>query len=278
MWLDNSDVHTKFIFDLEFVGDIQGDVRNCRIWEIGCVCLSTGHPFNTIVSPMTTRSALTCSKNGVIPANVDEIDKRGVPIGEALRQWCTWIHECCGANKIASALLMSHNCFKSDLLVLMCEMGRLNLIFAGPVLFFDTLPFIRYALRSERRTSFSLKDLCTEPCSQTHRAVDDCFRLSSVLLRCPSQISGIATTFGSIPLIAIDGIGPRTCMDLYKNGYYCVRQLLELISRHHGSTSAIACTEYLHSVQTAARCGYPLFVCTTTTAHSVSAFCTRMGW
>ena len=36
MWLTNADVHqcTRFVFDVEFIGDITQDPLACKIWEI----------------------------------------------------------------------------------------------------------------------------------------------------------------------------------------------------------------------------------------------------
>ena len=51
MWLSNTDVHgcTRFVFDLEFIGDIDKD--ECYIWDVGCVCSDTGQTFSAVVMP-----------------------------------------------------------------------------------------------------------------------------------------------------------------------------------------------------------------------------------
>ena len=278
MWIDANDVHTKFIFDLEYVGDVAGDLRECRIWEIGCLCVSTGHTKSIVISPVAERDKLTRVQPGVLPADLDDIESKGVPLRDAIIQWSQWIASCCNHNNAQPALLMSHNCFKSDLLVLMCEMSKINTTFTTPVLFFDTLPFVRYALRAEKRTCFSLDSLSINGTPQHHRALDDCFRLSAVLLRCPVHPSGLAVPFGIVPLCAVDGIGSRTANVLEQNGYFCFRQLVELVSKHHGSTSDAAFTEYLSAVQKAIGGEGTLFVSLQATAKSMAKLRARLGW
>ena len=275
MWVDRPDILTKFVFDLEFVGDITKDIRDCRIWEIGCICIENGWSIRIVVNPLVSRQKLTNVEPNVVKPNVDDIDNAGISLMEAVIQWSNWIHQCCISTGGRPAMLMSHNCFKSGLLVILSEFGRIHATFTTPVIFFDTLPFIRFALRGERRTSFSLEDLTTGSTLPNHSAIMDCRRLWQVLMRCNVPISGLAVQYGTVPLTAITGIGVTTARVLESRGIYGVRQLIENVSLAQKSTDAAACLKHLHSMNTSA---VPMFASLDTISVSLADFCIRMGW
>ena len=64
MWMTNADVHqcTRFVFDVEFIGDITQDPLACKIWEIGCVCVDTGLTFSQTMIPNMHKEELSAAR------------------------------------------------------------------------------------------------------------------------------------------------------------------------------------------------------------------------
>lgn len=275
MWLENPDIHAVFCFDLEFLGDITADVHRCRIWEIGCVCMATGETYRCSVRPMMSHDQLWIYSDKAGPKKMDASAlEEAVPLPVAIELWSQWMRAQAAKIGRVSALLVSHNCFRSDLPVLSCEMGRVGSSFYVPTFFFDSLLLLRYALRGRGLQDFSLQGLSqsltrSSSAPQSHRALSDALRLASVLTATGVSLQGLVGQLGYIPLTALDGIGVSTCTALNKKGILSVRMLAELVLCMHGTMNELACHEFLASH------GLPRG---RATARSLSEFCSRMGW
>ena len=278
MWLYKADVHTRFIFDLEFVGDIAKDgPRGCRIWEIGCVCVDTGQAFRMALRPPVDNDILAKVAPGIKPISHAYLNKlQAVNQYDGFTQWTTWIRECCERTKKMSALLISHNCFKSDMPVIACEFGRYNMSFHQPTLFFDSLLFMRHVLRGKQVSDYSLQGIARAlniQRGQQHRALDDAYCLLVILQCSPMPLSGPCASYGFLPTLMLDGIGVSTNAFLETEcDIFCVRQLVDGVVASQGSTDQTACRTFLSSLPVSK---WPNIE---QTALSLSVVATRMAW
>lgn len=227
VWLSEDDIRDRtqdiFVFDLEWVGDVATSPSRCKIWEIGCYHYQTGDTFRIMIMPALTGDNFSIDHNGsnavppVTRAMIAE-DSFSCSLYSGITSWTAW-------TKTISdqPIMLSHNCFSSDLPVLRaecmrcgCEMERW--------LFMDTLSFCRYSMRG-RAQSFGIADLCTAlnivPEPHPHRALEDARMLANILAAIQQNnahpISGTATTLCSIPVQAITGIGNKTACELRTN-------------------------------------------------------------
>lgn len=251
MWLASADVHCVFCFDLEFFGDIANSIHECRIWEIGCVCMDTGDVFHVNVLPLLRHDmykAYTSKGEFTMVSHAFLKTANAVPLVQALHMWRSWMVGCAAKAGKQSCLLVSHNCFKSDAPVLQQEMGSVNAAFYMPTFFFDSLLFMRYAMRGKGISDYSLRSLSSQfgaTCNQAHRALSDALQLARLLSKTPIPISGVFCCADQLPLVVFDGIGVNSAVAMGKDGMLSVRQLLEDIVSQHGVVNELSCTEYL---------------------------------
>ena len=251
MWLASSDVHCVCCFDLEFFGDIANSIQECRIWEIGCVCMDTGDVFHVNVMPLLRHDmykAYTSNGEFTMVSHAFLKSANAVSLVHALHMWRRWMVDCATKAGKQSCLLVSHNCFKSDAPVLQQEMGSVNAAFYMPTFFFDSLLFMRYALRGKGITDFSLRALSSQfgaTCNQAHRALSDSLQLARLLSATPIPMTGIFCRADQLPLVVFDGIGVNSAVAMGKDGMVSVHQLLAEILSNHGVVNELSCTEYL---------------------------------
>ena len=277
MWLSAADVHTRFVFDLEFVGNIEKGPSNCRIWEIGCVCVETGAAFKVAMRPPISNEQLKLTAPGIPGITHADLDTMHAVCQHAgFMQWCQWLHNCCTQTGKKTALLISHNCFRSDMAVLSCEFGRYNIGFLQPTMFFDSLLFMRYGRRGKGVSDYSRSGLAVMKGirrGSQHRALDDAACLLKVLQSAVLPLSGPCAQHGFLPTLVLDSVGVSSYMALAAQcNIYCVRQMLDGVVAKHGTASDIACREYLLSLP------FSAWSDVDRTAHSLSQLAGRMAW
>ena len=224
MWQEANDIrgssHNVFVFDMEWIGDVKTP-KECKIWEIGCIHVNTGDGFRISVMPTLTGDNFSLDHNGsdavpaVTRASIAQ-DELATNLENAIRAWQAWVRV-----YTDSPIMISHNCFASDLPVLKFECWRCGCEMDN-WLFMDSLPFIRYRLRG-MCTNFRIIDLCEhlnlEIAPHPHRALEDADMLTQILqCLCKNTdapiISGFSTKMSDIPLQAISGVGHTTAKRL----------------------------------------------------------------
>ena len=276
MWLNAGDVQCLhgniFVFDLEWIGDISDNPQKCKIWDIGCVHVVSGATFSRCVLPNLTGDNLSEDHGGVdcvppVTRAMIQAEDHGT-LRTVVQQWCEWLQNTCQSDD--KCILVAHNCFRADALVLMHELYRCGAsVFMHNVFMMDSLLHMRYVLRDENTPSFSLHNLCNFMDSpaprEPHRAISDCIALSSLLSKCRTihnceYISGIAMPFGQVSLTVVSGIGV-SCAMRFSNAL-SINDLWELESflyAKHGSASLEACTNLLVEIMpdmSTQRCQY----------------------
>tara|TARA_B100001094_G_C17951745_1_gene680923 strand:- start:185 stop:790 length:606 start_codon:yes stop_codon:yes gene_type:complete len=144
-----------------------------------------------------------------------------VPLRQGMLSFVHWLFK---QGRGQPVILIAHNCFRADMLVLNYQMQMCGVQPCNRIWFMDSLQFARHRLRNAQ--SFSLADLCTlleyNGESGTHRAREDTEALLFVLRKCslPAAtvlISGLATEYGTISLSVVDGIGAGTAKRISKD-------------------------------------------------------------
>lgn len=261
MWLDDNDVrnlhHNLFVFDLEWIGDIANNPRGCKIWDIGCVHVGSGETFSHCVLPDLAGENLSEDNGGVdcVPPVTRSmiLETRHGTLRCAVKSWIEWIKRTRRTSK--PTILVAHNCFRADAIVLMHELNRCgSSALMGNVVFMDSLLHVRHALGNNPPPSFALHALCsalgvTEPLAP-HRAITDSVALSQVLNKCSelhncSYISGIAMPFGQVSLTVVSGIGVGlACRIERTQGVTDMWGMREYLYSKYGNMTIETCTEF----------------------------------
>ena len=159
--------------DFEFVGDLTKNPSECRIWNIGAV-KNDGTTFNVIMKVPTHMPTHT----GCVEITDDFLQKNNaIDFQDGFLHFCNWVGP--------HAVIITHNCFKSDKLVLEAECQRHN-ISIPQWYFYDSLIFFRTKIQCK---SYKLVDLYQHvlghPLKETHMALEDAKGLFEIIKKIP---------------------------------------------------------------------------------------------
>ena len=258
MWLTDNDVQlcAKFVFDLEFIGDIRNGCKSCHPWEIAVLCVETNQKFYCSILPQLSAEQINTAFTSTEGFSYDFLVKLNAQYpGRAYRMLACWITEMLALSKKSTALLISHNCFASDMKILNRHMVEYGACFTCPTLFFDSLLFCRYLFRGNKTGDFTLQNLfniCTNEekgsAPEAHRAFYDTEKLHAVLLPYYTSMSGIACFPGSISLTTISGIGTSTARSLCAMGIEDLQHIRHLCLQRYGVMSKDSCAQMLADI------------------------------
>lgn len=160
--------------DLEFVGDISGDAPSeCRIWNIGAV-KPNGDEFSVVMHVPThlgTHPGCVHVTGAFLKQN------NAVDFKTGFARFCEWVGP--------QAIIITHNCFKSDKPVLESECKR-HRIEMPCWYFFDSLLFLRSKLQlSSYRLGDIYEYVVGAGFKETHLAIDDARSLWKILQKIP---------------------------------------------------------------------------------------------
>lgn len=208
------------VFDLEFVGDIT-EPSECHLWEIGAVHIASNDSFHVIVDP--NMETIPDPEDGCFDLTQSYLDKNSVSLKLGLKMFISW------ANKYR--LLISHNCFKSDLGVLRGALAKSGL-HCPSWLFLDSLLILRRHLPSLK--NYKLGTVYSyfkqSEMENSHRALSDALMLKSVMLSMgPPRDIVFAYPLLLTPLQNIRGIGYACEVDLVRKGFRSTESLIEKI-------------------------------------------------
>ena len=248
-WLNYNDIHRShqlFAWDMEWIGSLPATPGKCRITEIACRDLSSGESFSIRVKPLapakwvnTNAMRPTCSH---IPGSV--------PLSTAIELLSNWLHRVLVPGRVA--VLISHNGFKNDSLVLRSECHRCGVRVSAPFLMMDSMLYFRHVLRG-RTSNFDIPSLCellnvSVDDVKLHTAEYDCIVLGQLLSAvqrlagAPGLISGLAIPPGKVSLTCIRGIGVSTACRFMDIG---ILDLWELSSAVCSLRGAMACGDFM---------------------------------
>ena len=254
MWLNENDVRlcAKFVFDLEFIGNIRSGCKDCHPWELAVLCVDTNQKFYCAILPQLSTKEIEEAFTSTKDFNCDFLAKLNAQCpGSAYRMLSAWISEMLTLSKKKTALMISHNCFASDMKILSQHMFKHGACFTCPTLFFDSLLFCRYVFRGSKTADFTLETLfetCTHKKTaniQDHRAVSDTEKLHAVLLPYYEVMSGIACFPGSISFTTIPGIGTSTARSLCALGIEDLQHMRHMCLKNYGVMSKDSCAQFL---------------------------------
>ena len=162
--------------DLEFVGDITKCTSACRIWNIGAV-KPDGSMFDAYINVDTNHK----THPGCVEVTEEYLAEHNAEsFASAFLKLVHWIGP--------QAVIISHNCFRSDKPVLESECLRHNVFLPAGWKFFDSLLFLRSQLSC---LSYRLADVYEtvtgKKFQQTHTALKDAQGLKEILDILPPQ-------------------------------------------------------------------------------------------
>lgn len=143
---------STFVFDLEYVG-VPNNLNRCYIWEIGVVHLTSGTQFSITMDPGIRPLP---PPMGVEFANVTEEFLRSKNAVEFAFGWNAFLRFVQSFSN-GPILLISHNNFKSDKLLMEIESKRRNVALPYDWYFLDSLLYCRKAI--PKQPSYTLHDL-----------------------------------------------------------------------------------------------------------------------
>jgi len=231
MWLSNTDVHgcTRFVFDLEFIGDIDKD--ECYIWDVGCVCSDTGQTFSAVVMPPVPPAHIDAAFDNGANVTHDRLLKLGAASEKnVIVSLFEWINGNILVTRRKAALMQSHACFRCDSVVFDAMLFRNQMSWPMPTLYFDTLLYLRHALRGTGMTDYSLQSIARcrvdKNYKQDHRALSDARCLHAILSVEHMRLAGLALLPGSRSATLVPGIGVATARLLADRGFTSLDALI----------------------------------------------------
>tara|TARA_Y100000817_G_C16860314_1_gene545496 strand:- start:313 stop:1155 length:843 start_codon:yes stop_codon:yes gene_type:complete len=256
MWLSSIDVQlcAKFVFDMEYIGNIEDGLDSCHPWEIAVQCVDTNAKFYCAVWPQLSHTEINSAFTSTADFSTHLLNRVGAKSpGQCYRLLASWIGSNLALANKPTALLISHNCFASDMPILTRHMQAAGASFVCPVLFFDSLLFCRYAYRGVQ-SDFTLEALFKR-CNHgqnidkliDHRAISDTIKLNTVLLTHYSSMSGISCFPGSRPLTIVPGIGTSTARMMMQGGIDDVQHIKHLCICTLGAFTVDSCDVVLRN-------------------------------
>lgn len=221
----------SFVYDLEYTG-VPNNLDRCYIWQIGIVHLQSNSKFTITIDPGIRPLPPPMSSEFIRVTELLLIQQRAVCFEQAwdmCHQWINMFGE-------GSKLLISHNNFKSDKLMLEIECKRRNLLLPYNWYFFDSLLFCRKAI--PKQNSYTLKDLYKKfkgvDIPNNHTALPDAVALVELL-----NIIGFHNISGPIypshctSLQIVKWLGPACEKMLFSKGINSLEQLIaNIISKY----------------------------------------------
>lgn len=167
--------YNHVFIDFEFVGDINNGAADCRIWGIGAI-KTNGSSFMVVCQVPTTNT----THAGCVKITEKYLEEHAaVPFAEGFARFAKWVGP--------QAVLISHNSFRSDKLVLEQECLRHDILMPCWY-FFDSLLFLRTQLALP---SYKLADVYEhvmgKPFMETHTALADAIGLWHIMQVLPPQ-------------------------------------------------------------------------------------------
>ena len=223
--------HHIFVFDLEFIGDVQ-QLSTCQIWEIAVCSLQTNNIFEMVIDPHPETQLFPKPPIVEIP----ELTRSFLTKNNAVlwpvcfQKLMTWIQEQLVVSS-AVPVFVSHNTFRADKPIMELECRRYNIRMPLHWYFFDSLHYSRSVIRNTTG-NYSLSGLHEQlfhtPIVDVHRARADvfaCMRILGHLTNNTWAMSGPTYPAYSTSLRSIRWIGRKAEEILCNTGITSVEAL-----------------------------------------------------
>lgn len=226
MALPLGDFNHVFV-DYEFAGDIQDGPEACEIWNIGAI-KPDGSMFDAYINANTSHK----THPGCVELTEEYLaDRNAVDFSTAFKRFSDWVGP--------QAVLISHNCFRSDKPVLENECTKHGVILPAGWKFFDSLLFLRSQIQC---MSYRLADVYEtvtgKVFNSTHTALKDAIGLKEILDIVPPN--GLYTyPKYLVPLQNVKWIGGACENALVNSG---VRSVEDLILKYKQWINLDGCT------------------------------------
>jgi len=203
------------VFDLEFVGDIN-DLDSCELWEIGATALTTQQSFKVVVDPGV--GIIPEPHEGCFSLTHDFLESNAVTLKKGLQMFSQWVSK--------YKIMISHNCFKSDVGVLKKAFDKCSLPYPN-VLFLDSLLILRQHVKLPNYKLECVYQFYTRSTMEEHhRALPDAQALKQILLHMgPLQHATYAYPMTLTSLQNIAGVGHACESSLVNSGIFSVEEL-----------------------------------------------------
>jgi len=222
-------LNNTFVFDLEYIG-VPNDLDNCYIWEIGAVHLMSGDEFTVTVDPGFRPLPPPMSSEFVHVTDLLLREREAVTYYEGWKRFYDWIHRYTSTTTI----LIAHNNFKSDKIMLEVESKRRKLPLPYNWWFFDSLLYSRKAI--PKQLSYTLHDLYIgltgKRIENNHSALPDAKALREILnITNVYKINGPIYPSYCTSLQVVKWLGPSSEIAFFDCGIYSLEQLIaQLVS------------------------------------------------
>jgi len=203
-----------FIFDLEFIGDVQ-NLRTCYIWEIAVYSVSRDSWFSKVVDPDKKMDVFPKPPIPEIPHLKREFleQQKAITWDRVFTELCEWV-----SLEILPGMIpvfVSHNTFRADKPIMELECERYKLRMPSNWYFFDSLHYSRDIIKNSGNYSLSglHENMFNEPIQNVHRARSDvtaCVRILSCLTKSSWDLHGPIYPTYSTSLRSIRWVGRKT--------------------------------------------------------------------
>lgn len=213
------------IIDLEYSGDISNP-KNCAIWELAAKF--SNKEFHVLINPYLTRKMVppAVHEKYKMPSKKEFESANAVSFNVAIQLFSVFLTGLLIAED-QHILLLSHNSFRSDKIVLEHELIRHRVhrcLLQLPLFFFDTLHFVRAMLPKQK--TYSLNNLYElffhKKIQNAHAAKSDVIALEAVLKKIKKPYEGVVMMLYLTPFSNINGIGLQTEKKIMRAGYSCL--------------------------------------------------------
>ena len=215
------------IYDLEYSGDLKENLgNNCSIWEMAAK--SGNKEFYVLINPHLTRIDVPTPvhERYKMPTKTEFNEKNAVSFPVAIQLFKVFLKSLLIAED-QYLILMSHNGFRGDKMVLEYELSRHSMqgiLMDIPIHFFDTLYFIRTML--PKQDSYSVprlyKSLFKTEIEDAHTAVSDVNALERILNHINKPFEGAIFMLYLTPFSNVNGIGTLLEQRFFYAGYTCL--------------------------------------------------------
>tara|TARA_B100000795_G_C22804051_1_gene443738 strand:- start:2030 stop:2911 length:882 start_codon:yes stop_codon:yes gene_type:complete len=224
-----------FIFDLEFIGQVQA-LPSCQIWEIAVLCKDTGQYFVEVIDPDPNISVFPPPPAPFLPQLTREFleQEKAQTFDLVLEKLIQWVHK----QTNGLPIFISHNTFKADKPILELEAARYSQTLPLHWFFFDSLHFCRDHFKSDD-DNFSLsglnQHLFNRPIEAAHRAKNDVIACTAILEKITGgswHLIGPIYSSYTTNLRSIRWIGKKAEILLLQHQICSVENLLQLLKRN----------------------------------------------
>ena len=224
-----------FVYDLEFIGDVKNPTT-CKIWDLCIHHIQSNSTFNALIDPQPGCNYFEPPPSEeLFHVTRDFLNRHNaMEFSIVFNKMIRWIDNRCFKSNIP--ILISHNNFSSDKLVIEHECYIRNILIPPNWFFFDSLIYFRDHTRTINN-EYSLKSLVKcilgRDHTNAHRAYADTMALTDIIKQYTNEDYSLLLGNIYMPyktsLRTINGIGKMVEMSFEAIGIESKEQLIKFI-------------------------------------------------